>query len=96
MTNRLLFVVTAVGLLMAVSVTPAVVQPFTFSGVKFPEPISASMIALGLTTPTPIQKSAITPLTSGLSAVLHAETGIHVISNVGSAVFFSTRIAIPF
>lgn len=46
-----------------------------FAGVKFKQPISGSLQAMKMTTPTPIQQAAIAPLTSGLSAILHAETG---------------------
>ena len=75
MTYRLLIVVIAVAFSLVAPMAPMATHPFTFSGVKFPLPISASLAALGLTTPTPIQKAAIGPLTSGLSAILHAETG---------------------
>ena len=46
-----------------------------FAGVKFTPPISTCLDTLGLNEPTPIQTAAIAPLTSGLSAILHAETG---------------------
>ena len=92
MTYRLLVVVIAVAFLLVAPVAPTVTQPFTFSGVKFPLPISASMAALGVTTPTPIQKAAIGPLTSGLSAVLHAETG--TFSHCRSTFFLYTKILI--
>jgi superfamily II DNA/RNA helicase len=47
----------------------------TFAGVKFGVPLSTSMRTLGITEPTPIQKTSIAPLTAGLSCILHAQTG---------------------
>lgn len=48
---------------------------FKFAGVKFHHPISSGLKKLLVINPTPIQKSAIGPLTAGISAILHAETG---------------------
>ena len=49
--------------------------PIVFSGVKFGAPISTSLLSLGITQPSPIQKASIAPITSGLSCILHAQTG---------------------
>jgi superfamily II DNA/RNA helicase len=76
--NRNSFIFLLLGTCLFQSVVPLALNPdrsTTFSGVKFPSPISNSLTAMGITTPTGIQKAAIAPLTSGLSAVLHAETG---------------------
>ena len=47
----------------------------TFAGVKFYDPISTNLRKLGILHPTPIQKAAIGPLTSGVSAIIHSQTG---------------------
>ena len=46
-----------------------------FAGVKFRPPIATSLRNLNLTDPSPIQKSSLLPLVTGLSCILHAETG---------------------
>ena len=49
--------------------------PLVFAGVKFSDPIANSLRTMGITEPTPIQKNAIVAITTGLSCILHAETG---------------------
>ena len=46
-----------------------------FAGVRFRHPIATSLRNLNLTYPSPIQKSSLLPLVTGLSCILHAETG---------------------
>jgi hypothetical protein len=46
-------------------------KPIIFAGVKFGQPISNSLKVLGILEPSPIQKAAIVPLTTGLSCILH-------------------------
>lgn len=46
-----------------------------FGGVKFRPPISTTLRSLNLTDPSPIQKASLVTLTTGLSCILHAETG---------------------
>ena len=46
-----------------------------FAGVKFPAPISHSLRSLNIQKASAIQSSAIVPLVTGLSCILHAETG---------------------
>ena len=46
-----------------------------FAGVRFRHPIAKSLRDLNLTDPSPIQKSSLLPLVTGLSCILHAETG---------------------
>jgi len=50
-------------------------NPMKFCGVSIPSPMSNSLETMNIVEPTPIQKAAIGPLTTGLSAILHAETG---------------------
>jgi len=50
-------------------------ESVTFAGVKFYDPISSNLKKLGIIDPTPIQKAAIGPLTSGVSAIIHSQTG---------------------
>ena len=47
----------------------------SFCGVKFDPPLSTAMEKMGFETPTLIQEASVGPLTLGLSAILHAETG---------------------
>eukprot|EP01035_Chromulina_nebulosa_P016849 gene16849-22334_t len=47
----------------------------TFAGVKFHSPIANSMRKLNLINPSSIQSIAIAPVMSGLSCIIHAETG---------------------
>lgn len=46
-----------------------------FAGVKFGHPISSSLEYLGIQEPSPIQDEAILALSTGLSCIIHAETG---------------------
>ena len=46
-----------------------------FAGVRFPYPISRQLEELHVRDPSPIQEKAIFALFSGLSCVIHAETG---------------------
>ena len=50
-------------------------DPIIFAGVRFRHPIATSLRKLNLTDPSPIQKSSLLPLVTGLSCILHAETG---------------------
>lgn len=47
----------------------------TFAGVRLHEPLVSSLQNMGVKSPTAIQAAAISPLTTGLSAIVHAETG---------------------
>ena len=47
----------------------------SFGGVKYLHPISTALLKLGVEAPSPIQKVALTPLTLGMSCILHSETG---------------------
>jgi hypothetical protein len=46
-----------------------------FAGVRFDEPIASSLKALNIHEPSPIQEQAIFALSTGLSCIIHAETG---------------------
>lgn len=46
-----------------------------FAGVKFESPISTSLRGMGIASPSPIQQASLVALTTGLSCILHAETG---------------------
>lgn len=46
-----------------------------FAGVKFASPISSSLRNLGIRDPSPIQDEAVLALSTGLSCIIHAETG---------------------
>lgn len=46
-----------------------------FAGVKFRHPISTSLRNLNISVPSPIQKASLLPLVTGLSCIIHAETG---------------------
>jgi superfamily II DNA/RNA helicase len=48
---------------------------FIFAGIKMPLVIAESLQKLNIQHPTPIQTAAVAPLTSGLSCILHSETG---------------------
>ena len=47
----------------------------TFGGIKFSHPISTSLQQMNIVAPSPIQEVVLAPLTAGLSAIIHAETG---------------------
>jgi superfamily II DNA/RNA helicase len=46
-----------------------------FAGVRFDEPIASSLKSLNIHEPSPIQEQAILALSTGLSCIIHAETG---------------------
>ena len=46
-----------------------------FGGIKFSHPISTSLNQMNIIAPSPIQQVVLAPLTAGLSAIIHAETG---------------------
>lgn len=50
-------------------------EPFIFGGVKFGAPLSGSLRNMGIEEPSPIQAASLVAINSGLSCILHAETG---------------------
>ena len=76
------------GFLTSKSFFPKMIHPFKlsmqdtaskdsiiFAGVKFPDPIASSLKSINIRQPSPIQQASIVALTTGQSAILHAETG---------------------
>lgn len=59
--------------LHCVSTTPT--DSLVFAGVKFESPVSTSLRGMGIASPSPIQQASLVALTTGLSCILHAETG---------------------
>lgn len=58
------------------------IESTLFGGVKFTSPICKCLQQLNIFEPSPIQKAALAPLMSGLSCVLHAETGSGKVSQL--------------
>jgi superfamily II DNA/RNA helicase len=50
-------------------------RDFIFAGMKLSPPLSTSLQRLGVKSPSPIQGAAMPSLASGLSCIIHAETG---------------------
>ena len=58
-----------------VSQTQSESNVINFAGIKFSHPISTSLKQMNIIAPSPIQQVVLAPLTAGLSAIIHAETG---------------------
>ena len=54
---------------------PGDANTIVFGGVKLHPPLSTSLRRLGITEPSPIQRAAISPLCTGLTCILHSQTG---------------------